>query len=86
MNISFAITTAQVKNETKDVTRRTGWWRLRAGQVLQPVEKSQGLRRGEHVRQIGRPVRVVDARREFYKSTLGVNKGWRRSRLVTFAD
>jgi hypothetical protein len=24
---------------------------------------------------------VVDTRREFYKSTLGVNKGWRRSRL-----
>jgi hypothetical protein len=24
---------------------------------------------------------VVDPRREFYKSTLGVNKGWRRSRL-----
>jgi hypothetical protein len=24
---------------------------------------------------------VVDSRREFYKSTLGINKGWRRSRL-----
>lgn len=58
-NISFALTTAQIRNRTKTVTRRLGWVRLEPDTLLQPVFKSQGLKKGEHVRKIGGPIRVV---------------------------
>jgi len=51
-NISFALTTDQVRNRTKTVTRRNGWRFLKRGDVLCAVEKSQGLRKGEKVKRI----------------------------------
>lgn len=56
MNISFALTTAQIRNRTKDVTRRLGWKNLKAGQILGAVEKCQGLKKGQH------PVRLCTIR------------------------
>lgn len=47
-NMSFALTTCQIRARTKDVTRRLGWRKLRPGTVVQAVVKSQGLRKGEH--------------------------------------
>jgi hypothetical protein len=58
-NISFALTTAQIRNRTKTVTRRLGWKGLKPGTLLQPVEKAQGLKKGEHVTKLGPPIRVV---------------------------
>jgi len=49
MNISFSMTTQQVRDRIKFVTRRTGWKRLKVGQVLDACEKCQGLKKGEHV-------------------------------------
>ena len=66
-NISFALTTEQIRNRTKTVTRRLGWTFLREGDLLQPVVKAQGLRKGEHVEKIGGPVRVVNVRREYLR-------------------
>ena len=63
-HISFALTTDQVRARTKTVTRRIGWVRLKAGTLLQPVVKSQGLKKGERVETIGGPIRVVSVRRE----------------------
>lgn len=63
-NISFALTTEQVKARTKTVTRRIGWRTLKAGTLLQPVVKAQGLKKGEHVIKIGGPIRVVTVGRE----------------------
>lgn len=63
-NISFALTTDQVRNRTKTVTRRLGWKDLKPGTWLQPVVKGMGLRKGERVEKIGVPIRVVSARRE----------------------
>lgn len=63
-NISFALTTEQVRNQTKTVTRRTGWRRLKPGDRLQPVVKGMGLKKGEHVEKIGGPIEVVSASRE----------------------
>lgn len=63
-NISFALTTPQIRNRTKTVTRRLGWVRLQPGTLLQPVVKAQGLKKGEHVEKIGGPIRVVSVRRE----------------------
>jgi hypothetical protein len=63
-NISFALTTAQVRNRTKTVTRRLGWLFLRAGHDLQPIEKGQGLKKGESPVKIGCPILAVDVHRE----------------------
>jgi hypothetical protein len=62
-NISFALTTPQFLDGSKDVTRRMGWRYLRAGDILMAVEKSQGLGKGGKINRLGL-IRVVDARRE----------------------
>jgi hypothetical protein len=62
--MSFHLTTRQVRERSKTVTRRNGWRRARVGQVVQPIVKGQGLKKGEHVERIGGPIRFVDVRRE----------------------
>lgn len=52
-NLSFALTTAQIRARTKTVTRRKGtWWStvLKPGDLVCAVEKSQGIRKGALVR------------------------------------
>lgn len=63
-NMSFALTTPQVRARSKTVTRRIGWTFLKVGERLQPVEKCMGFKPGEKVKKIGGPVRVVSIRRE----------------------
>lgn len=63
-NISCSITTAQILDQSKDVTRRLGWLHLKAGDLIQPVKKCMGLKPGETVEKLGPPVRVVSVRRE----------------------
>ena len=63
-NMSFALTTAQVRAGTKTVTRRMGWTFLKPGNLVRPVVKSQGLKRGEKVEVIRSPLRIVSVRRE----------------------
>jgi len=53
-NISFALTTPQFLDDTKDVTRRLGWLDLEDGDELMAVEKAQGLKKGEKVNRLGR--------------------------------
>lgn len=57
-NMSFAMTTNQIKAQTKTVTRRFGWWFLKPGDVLCAVEKAMGLRKGEKVKRLAM-LRVV---------------------------
>lgn len=64
MNMSFALTTRQVRARQKTVTRRSGRRRYRVGQVIQPIVKGQGIPKGGHVEKIGGPIRIVDVRRE----------------------
>lgn len=63
MNIAFSLTKPQIRAGTKDVTRRLGWENLQPGEVLDAIEKGQGLKKGEHVK-VMRTIRVVSARRE----------------------
>lgn len=63
-NISFALTTQQIRNQSKTVTRRIGWKFLTIGDLLQPIEKGQGIKKGEHVKKIGPPIRVTRVTRE----------------------
>lgn len=58
-NISFALTTQQFRDRTKTVTRRLGWRNLKAGDILQAVEKGMGLKPGEKIVKLGL-IRVVD--------------------------
>ena len=44
-NMSFAMTTEQIRARTKTVTRRFGWWFLKAGDQVWAVEKAMGLKK-----------------------------------------
>ncbi len=61
--ISFALTTAQFLDGSKDVTRRLGWKTLRPGTRLMGVKKAMGLKPGEHPVKLGE-IEVVSVRRE----------------------
>jgi len=60
-NMSFRLTTDQIAEQTKTVTRRFGWPNLKAGDLLQPIVKGQGLKKGEKVQRIGPPIRILSA-------------------------
>lgn len=59
-NISCQLTTQQVIERTKFVTRRLGWKNLKPGDLLQICEKCMGLKKGEKPRKLAK-VRVVSA-------------------------
>jgi len=56
--MSFGLTTRQMLERSKTVTRRIGWWNLRKGEELLAVEKCMGLKKGEHQKVLGR-IRVT---------------------------
>lgn len=62
-NMSFMLTTDQIRNRTKTVTRRLGWEKLKVGTVLNACVKCQGLKKGESVQKICQ-IRVTDVRQE----------------------
>jgi len=62
-NISFSLTTPQVRAQTKTVTRRLGWKFAKVGDIYCAIEKGQGLKKGEKVVRICQ-IRVVNVRRE----------------------
>lgn len=49
MNMSFSMTQEQFRNKTKTVTRRTGWRKIKLGQIHHGIEKGQGLKKGEKI-------------------------------------
>lgn len=62
-NMSFSLTTDQIRNRTKTVTRRKGWGFLKPGDIVNACVKCMGLKPGEKVERICQ-IRVVDVRRE----------------------
>lgn len=62
-NMSFALTTRQFLAREKTVTRRLGWSRLRAGDLVMGVEKGMGLKPGEQIVRLG-AMRILDVRGE----------------------
>lgn len=62
-NMSFSLTTDQVRHRAKTVTRRIGWKFLKPGMVLNACVKCMGLRKGEKVETICQ-IRIVDVRIE----------------------
>lgn len=67
-NMSFMLTTDQIRNRTKTVTRRLGWDFLKPGDVLNACVKCQGLKKGEHPEVICQ-IRVVRKSREELATT-----------------
>jgi hypothetical protein len=59
--MSFAMTTPQIRNRTKTVTRRFGWWFLKPGDIVCAVEKGMGLKKGEKVKRLAM-IRIVSTR------------------------
>lgn len=62
-NMSFAMTTQQMRAETKDVTRRFGWRFLKPGDRVMAVEKAMGLKKGEKIIQIYQ-IEIISTRPE----------------------
>lgn len=62
-NMSFSLTTDQIRHRTKTVTRRTGWKFLKPGDVVNACVKCMGLKPGEKINRICQ-IRVTDVRRE----------------------
>lgn len=63
LHISFALTTPQLLNGTKSVTRRNGWKKVKVGDQLMAIEKGMGLKKGEKVKKLG-VIEIVNVRRE----------------------
>ena len=63
-NMSFALTVEQVINGCKTVTRRLGWANLKPGDIIQPVRKCMGLKKGDKLDKLTDPICVVSVRRE----------------------
>ena len=62
-HMSFSQTTPQFLDDTKDITRRLGWYFLKAGDLVMAVEKGQGLKKGEKVKKLG-VIEIISARSE----------------------
>jgi hypothetical protein len=62
-NMSFALTTEQIRNRTKTVTRRIGWGFLKPGDIVNACVKCMGLKPGEKVQRLAQ-IRVVQTRIE----------------------
>lgn len=86
-NMSFALTTDQIMEGTKTVTRRLGWLNLKPGQQLRPVRKCMGLRPGEKLDVLRDPVTIVSVRREPLRAMLDDRDyGFTECRLEGFGD
>jgi hypothetical protein len=62
-NMSFMLTTEQILDESKDVTRRLGWANLQPGTRVRACRKCMGLAKGEQV-EVLRMIEIVGVRRE----------------------
>ena len=62
-NMSFSLTTNQVRIQVKDVTRRLGWWFLKQDELVNAAVKAMGLRKGQKIERICL-IRIVSTRPE----------------------
>jgi hypothetical protein len=61
--MSFAMTTPQIQDQSKTVTRRFGWWFLKPGDRIQAVKKAMGLKKGKKMEKLC-VIEVVSVRKE----------------------
>lgn len=58
--MSFSLTTEAIQTKDKTVTRSQGWSQLRVGDLIQPIEKGMGLKKGEKQVLIGKPIVILE--------------------------
>lgn len=68
--MSFALTEQQILDHTKTVTRRLGWLYLKRGDLVRPVRKCMGLKRGARPVVLREPLLIEDVRREPLRAML----------------
>ena len=73
-NMSFSLTTEQIRNRTKTVTRRLGWKHLSPGEIVNACVKCQGLKPGETIERLAE-VRVISVRRESLEELMFTSYG-----------
>lgn len=84
-NISFALTTTQVRKRKKLVTRRLNWLNLKAGEILTGCVKCMGLKPGEKIVRIA-TIRVVSVRRERLDAMYAEPYGTQEAALEGFPE
>ena len=62
-NMSFMLTTEQIRNRSKTVTRRLGWHHLKPGQKVAACKKCMGLKKGETIERLAE-LMIISAKRE----------------------
>ena len=62
-NMSFAMTTPQLLDESKDITRRLGWWFLKEGDILNAVNKVMGFKKGEKPKRL-KQIQIISTTKE----------------------
>lgn len=62
-NMNFSLTTDQIRQRSKTVTRRLGWSFLKPGDLVQACVKCMGLKAGEKIERLC-VIRIVTANRE----------------------
>lgn len=62
-NMSFFLTTPQMRDRAKTVTRRLGWQNFQRRDLVRAVVKCQGLKAGQKIEPIG-VIRILNVRRE----------------------
>ena len=75
-NMSFAMTTEQLQDRSKTVTRRFGWLFLKPGDRVRPVRKAMGLKKGEKIEPLLPPGECIE----------GVSTRSERLNKITKAD
>lgn len=85
-NMSFSLTTQQIRQRTKFVTRRLGWKNLKPGELFRAVEKAQGLRKGEHVQSLGILRCDSNYQEQLHRMTENINYGECEVVLEGFPD
>ena len=79
------LTTDQIRDKTKTVTRRKGWTSLTPGTVLNACVKCMGLKPGEKIERICQ-IRVTDVRREKLSAMNILRYGDKEARLEGFPE
>lgn len=73
-NMSFALTTQQILDGTKTVTRRDGWAFLKPGDLVRAVRKCRGLRPGEKIEPL-RVIEIINVSRESLRAITQADVG-----------
>lgn len=84
-NMSFKLTTEQMRNKTKTVTRRIGWKNLKPGTIVNACVKCQGLKKGEKIEVIGQ-IRILKNQPEPLNRMLRLGYGRLEAGLEGFPE